>query len=140
MTVCYNDGGVLARRPLFDALRFGAGHYFLRFQKFFRDSHCYKYLHMLKCICRKESERGTEMTEVFFEDIGYLCKSEVEAVKNALEGKTYMHFKISAGICGGGNYRLIVRTEHEDTTEEELRGSFTRALVTEIWEASRRNK
>lgn len=77
------------------------------------------------------------MTEVVFDDMGYFFDSQIEAVKSALEGKTYMSFEIAAGICGGGNYRLIVRTKREDTTEDELRSMFLHAMVSELWEMQR---
>ena len=58
---------------------------------------------------------------------GYYSKSEAETVKEKLEGKSYMRFKIEISNYIG-NYTILVHTDC-DVTEEELSGMFIFALI-----------
>ena len=70
------------------------------------------------------------MREYVFTELGYFTKSECEAIKKAMDGKTYMNFKVSFSNCAG-NCTLIVKTDYEDT-ESEIKNFFIACALSEI--------
>lgn len=76
-------------------------------------------------------------TEHAFEELGYFCKDECEAIKERLQGRTFLHFDISWSNWAG-NCTLIVRAGidvHADGTEVaegELVSLFLHAALSEI--------
>ncbi len=71
------------------------------------------------------------MKEHIFTELGYFTEKECENIKNALDGKTYMHFSIKWLNCAG-NCILIVRTDYEDTTEENIKRFFLHVALSEL--------
>lgn len=64
------------------------------------------------------------MVEVYFEELGTFTGKEIENIKKALEGKSYMEFQITS-CCQYGNYTLGVRTFNKGVeSKEELKNMF----------------
>ena len=55
--------------------------------------------------------------EYIFTELGYFTDSECEAIKEALQGKSYMNFDISWSSFAG-NCTLIMKTDYEDEPQE----------------------
>ena len=70
------------------------------------------------------------MKEYVFTELGYFTEKECENIKNALDGRTYMHFSITWSNCAG-NCTLIVRTDYEDT-EENIKSFFFHVALSEL--------
>lgn len=62
------------------------------------------------------------MKEYVFTELGYFDETTCERIKNALESKTFMNFKISWS-GKGGNCTLIIETDYEET-EQEIKNFF----------------
>lgn len=62
------------------------------------------------------------MKEYAFTELGYFTQQTCEKVKKAMEGRTYMNFKVGYSNCAG-NCTLIIATDHEDT-EEHIKNFF----------------
>lgn len=62
------------------------------------------------------------MKEYVFNELGYFCKSQCEAIKEAMQGATFMNFDISYSNCAG-NCTLIIETDYE-ATEQEIKNFF----------------
>jgi hypothetical protein len=58
------------------------------------------------------------MTTIELGNIG--SKEQVEILKSKLSGQTYMYFIVDYSVSAG-NYPVIISTERENTSEEELR-------------------
>lgn len=70
------------------------------------------------------------MREYVFDELGFFTKDSCERIKKAMEGRTFMNFKISWSNCAG-NCTLIVATDYEDT-EEHIKQFFLYAALCEI--------
>lgn len=70
------------------------------------------------------------MKEYVFTELGFFTKDSCERIKKAMEGRTFMNFKISWSNCAG-NCTLIVATDYEDT-EEHIKSFFLYAALTEL--------
>ncbi|MCC8045641.1 MAG: hypothetical protein LIO60_00675 [Oscillospiraceae bacterium] len=70
------------------------------------------------------------MTEHIFTELGYFTESECVAIKDCLQGYSYMCFNVSWSRYAA-NYTLIVRTEYE-TTEDELRDFFLHCALSKL--------
>ena len=53
------------------------------------------------------------MKEYVFNELGYFTEKECEAIKEVLQGKSYMNFDITWS-SQAGNCTLILRTDYED--------------------------
>ncbi|MEX3623735.1 hypothetical protein [Viridibacillus arvi] len=60
------------------------------------------------------------MTEVILE--GYYTDETAKNLVEKMQGKTFMNFNIT--YSGGVNCSIVVSTEREDTSKEELLGMF----------------
>ena len=58
------------------------------------------------------------------------CKAQGEKIKEKLDGKTYMDFRIL--VCpAGGEYEIIAETNYNGT-EDEILGMFMHLLATSL--------
>ena len=62
------------------------------------------------------------MREYVFDELGYFGKQTCEKIKKAMEGRTFMNFKVGYSNYAG-NYTLIICTDYEDT-EENIKDFF----------------
>lgn len=62
------------------------------------------------------------MKEYVFTELGFFSPMTCEKIKKAMEGKTFMNFKVDYSYCAG-NCTLIVATDYEDT-EENIKNFF----------------
>lgn len=70
------------------------------------------------------------MKEYLFTELGFFTKDSCERIKKAMDGRTFMNFKISWSNCAG-NCTLIVATDYNDT-EEHIKSFFLYAALTEL--------
>ena len=71
------------------------------------------------------------MREYVFEELGYFLETECNAIKDALQGKSYMKFDISwSNVCG--NCTLIVSTDYEDEPQN-IKNFFLNLALSEIY-------
>lgn len=70
------------------------------------------------------------MKEYVFEELGFFTKDTCERIKKAMDGRTFMNFKISWSNCAG-NCTLIVATDYNDT-EEHIKQFFLFAALSEL--------
>lgn len=70
------------------------------------------------------------MKEYVFTELGYFTKDTCERIKAAMDGRTFMDFKISWSNCAG-NCTLIVATDYNDT-EEHIKQFFLFAALSEL--------
>lgn len=76
------------------------------------------------------------MREYTFEELGYFSERECEAIKEQLQGYSYMNFDIAWSNCAG-NCTLIVRTSYEDT-EKEIKNFFLHCALGMIFQLKRK--
>ena len=62
------------------------------------------------------------MKEYVFNELGYFTETTCKKLKNAIEGKTFMDFKISWS-GRGPNCTLVIATDYEET-EREIKNFF----------------
>jgi hypothetical protein len=55
--------------------------------------------------------------------LGFMSKAAAARVKDALEGKTYMNFKVTAAVCPGGPL-VSIATDYEESPVEILAFAF----------------
>ena len=67
------------------------------------------------------------MKEYVFTELGFFTKDNCERIKKAMEGKTFMNFKVEYSNCAG-NYTLIICTDYEDT-EENIKNFFLHCVL-----------
>ena len=70
------------------------------------------------------------MNEYVFTELGYFTETTCKNIKAALEGTTFMSFKISWSNRAG-NCTLIVATDYEDT-EQEIKNFFLACALQHI--------
>ena len=70
------------------------------------------------------------MKEYVFNELGFFSEGQLEDLKEAFDGKTYMNFKIGYSNCAG-NCTLIVSTDFEGT-EEEIKNFFLSCAVSSL--------
>ena len=75
------------------------------------------------------------MKEYTFEELGYFTERECEAIKEQLQGYSYMNFDIAWSNCAG-NCTLIVRTDYEDT-EKKIKNFFLHCVISTIFQLKR---
>ena len=62
---------------------------------------------------------------------GFFSKSQCERIKEIMQGKTFYNFNIQYGGCCGNN-TLLVSSEIEGHTAEELKEMFIYSCLTEL--------
>lgn len=62
------------------------------------------------------------MKEYVFTELGFFTKDSCERIKAAMDGRTFMNFKVEYSNCAG-NCTLIICTDYEDT-EENIKNFF----------------
>ena len=67
------------------------------------------------------------MREYVFTELGYFSKQTCEKIKKAMDGRTFMNFKVEYSNCAG-NYTLIICTDYEDT-EENIKNFFLHCVL-----------
>ena len=70
------------------------------------------------------------MKEYTFPELGYFTESQCKAIREALQGKTYMRFNIHWGGVAGNN-TLIVSTDY-DAAENEVKYTFIALALAEL--------
>lgn len=75
------------------------------------------------------------MKEYVFTELGYFDERQCEAIKEAMQGKTYMNFEVKWGNVAG-NCTLIICTDYEDT-ESEIKNFFLHCALGQIFEIKR---
>lgn len=70
------------------------------------------------------------MKEYNFNELGYFTESACKKIKEALDGKTYMNFKVSYSNMHS-NCTLIIATDY-DATEEEIKSFFLNAALSTL--------
>lgn len=70
------------------------------------------------------------MKEYVFDELGFFTKDNCKRIKKAMDGRTFMNFKISWSNCAG-NCTLIVATDYNDT-EEHIKQFFLFAALSEL--------
>ena len=76
------------------------------------------------------------MKEYAFTELGYFLERECEAIKEELDGYSYMHFIVKWSNFAG-NCRLIVCTDYE-APEAEIKNFFLYCALGKIFEIKRR--
>lgn len=74
-------------------------------------------------------------TEAIFTELGYFTDSECKAIKEELQGYSYMNFEVSWSNCAS-NCTLIVRTDY-DTTKKELKNFFLHCVINLVYKLKR---
>lgn len=72
------------------------------------------------------------MKEYVFDELGFFAESDCKAIKEEMDGSTYMNFSVNYSNIGG-NCTLIISTSY-DATPEEMRDLFTACLFCKIRE------
>ena len=70
------------------------------------------------------------MKEYVFTELGFFTKDSCERIKKAMDGRTFMNFKISWSNYAG-NCTLIICTDYNDT-EEHIKQFFLFAALSEL--------
>lgn len=80
---------------------------------------------MIKLI--EESKQGKE---VWFDNLGYFTKRDIDNIKKVMDGKTFMKFEVISSNQAG-NYSLGVYTDY-DATEEEIKNMFLSVALSNL--------
>lgn len=72
------------------------------------------------------------MREYTFEELGYFAERDCEAIKECLQGYSFMNFDI-AWSNWAGNCTLIVKTDYE-AEEKEIKDFFLHCALGKIFE------
>lgn len=75
------------------------------------------------------------MKDYVFTELGYFSARECQAIKDTLEGQTFMRFHIKWS-SHAGNCTLIVATDYE-STEDEIKHFFLGRALSAIFELRR---
>lgn len=75
------------------------------------------------------------MKEYIFEELGYFSERECAAIKDELQGYSYMNFDIAWSNCAG-NCTLILRTNYEEEPQE-IKNFFLHCALGKIFELKR---
>jgi hypothetical protein len=70
------------------------------------------------------------MREYVFNELGYFTESACQRIKAAMEGATFMNFKINWSNCAG-NCTLVIATDYEET-EKEIKNFFLACALQHI--------
>ena len=75
------------------------------------------------------------MKQYVFTELGYFDESTCKAIKEEMDGKTFMNFNVTYSNCAG-NCTLIIETDYEDT-EAEIKAMFLNCALGLIFELKR---
>lgn len=78
----------------------------------------------------KPESKGNPVKEYPITELGYFTKTEAEAIKKEMDGKTYMRFQVGYSNFAG-NYTLIIKTDY-DETEEEIKNTFLHCCLSAL--------
>lgn len=70
------------------------------------------------------------MKDYPFPELGYFTEWEIDKIKTALDGTSYMNFQISSSNFAG-NHTLIVKTDYE-ADEEEIKRFFLHVALSQF--------
>ncbi len=70
------------------------------------------------------------MKEYVFNELGYFNETTCQRIKNAMDGATFMAFKVSWSKCTG-NCTLVIKTDY-DGTEQEIKNFFLAVALQHI--------
>lgn len=76
------------------------------------------------------------MKQYTFTELGYFDERTCKAIKEELDGKTFMNFNVTWSNCAG-NCTLIIETDYDDT-EAEIKGMFLHCALNLIFELKNR--
>lgn len=77
------------------------------------------------------------MKEYTFEELGYFAERECQAIKDCLQGYSYMNFDITWSNQAG-NCILILRTDYDDTPES-IKAFFLHCALGQIFQERSKN-
>lgn len=77
-----------------------------------------------------EAEKKKVIKEYPFPELGYFTEWEIDKIKTALDGESYMHFQIGSSNFSG-NHTLIVKTDYE-ADEEEIKSFFLHVALSQF--------
>jgi hypothetical protein len=77
------------------------------------------------------------MKEYSFSELGYLSVRDCDALATALNGKSFLNFQVRYSNYAG-NCTLIVETDADDYTEEEVKSMFLHVAFTTLAELIRK--
>ena len=63
---------------------------------------------------------------------GLFSKNQCERIKSIMQGKTFFNFNIQFGGCGNQNQTLVVSSNIENYTAEELKEMFIYSCLNEL--------
>ncbi len=69
-------------------------------------------------------------TEITIFDLGYLSKEKALKVREKLEGKTYMNFRVDLGLCPSG-YGVTISTDYSGASYSDI-AEFLMSCMAEI--------
>lgn len=75
------------------------------------------------------------MKQYVFTELGYFDERTCKAIKEEMDGKTYMNFNVGWSNCAG-NCTLIVETDYDDA-EAEIKNMFLHCVLDLIFELKR---
>ena len=75
------------------------------------------------------------MKEIVLNELGYFCEKECEAIKEVMQGKTYMNFDVDWSKQGI-NCTLIVKTDYEED-EPKVKDFFISSCLRCIFKLKR---
>lgn len=67
------------------------------------------------------------MKEYVFTELGFLSPDTCEKIKKAMDGRTFMNFKVEYSNCAG-NCTLIISTDY-DEPEAEIKNFFLHCVL-----------
>ena len=70
------------------------------------------------------------MKQVTFSELGYFTEKQIDAIKDELDGVSYMSFNVTSSNYAG-NRTLIVSTDYE-ADEEEIKNMFLNCALSAI--------
>lgn len=73
---------------------------------------------------------GLFMKQVTFSELGYFTEKQINAIKDELDGVSYMSFNVTYSNYAG-NRTLIVSTDYE-ADEEEIKNMFLHCALSAI--------
>jgi hypothetical protein len=71
------------------------------------------------------------MREYVFDELGFFSPDTCERIKAAMDGRTFMNFKVKYSNCAG-NCTLIVATECTDYDEKDVKSLFLHSALSLI--------
>ena len=76
------------------------------------------------------------MKEIVLNELGYFSERECEAIKEEMQGKTYMNFDVDWSKQGI-NCTLIVKTDYEEDEQNKVKDFFISSCLRCIFQLKR---